>query len=237
MRTKTLIIAAAALAAGVLACSATTYSLNIVGYANVTFPGGFAYSMVVAPFQTGTNTPEALIPNMHVGDNVFIWTPGVGYTVYNYAGIGGAGAGLNWYDPDFNGLASPVIQPGQAFFYQNGGATITNTFVGTVQLTNNTSIPGSFAYSLIGSTPPIGGSIDSTNFNMPFHVGDNLFIWTPGVGYTVYNYAGIDGGGVGMNWYDPDFNGLVGPTISVGQGFLYQNGAATVIWTNNITVQ
>ena len=36
MRTKTLLIAAAALAVGILASSAQTYSQNVVGYVNVT---------------------------------------------------------------------------------------------------------------------------------------------------------------------------------------------------------
>ena len=38
MRTKTLLIAAAALAAGILSSSAQTYSQNIVGYVNQVLP-------------------------------------------------------------------------------------------------------------------------------------------------------------------------------------------------------
>jgi hypothetical protein len=237
MKTKTLLIAAAALAVGVISSQAQVYSQNIVGYANVKMIGGNNYNLVVAPLRNSTNTPESLITGMNIGDNVFVWTPGVGYTIYNYAGVDGAGAGLNWYDPDFNGVASPVIAAGQAIFYQNSGATYTNVFVGDVQLTNSPTLAGGNNYNLIGTTPPIGGFIDSTNFNMNFNVGDNVFVWTPGVGYTIYNYAGVDGAGAGLNWYDPDFNGVVGPVISVGQGYFYQNSGPARTWTNNITVQ
>jgi len=231
---KTLLIAAAALAAGVISTQAQVYSQNIVGYVNQALPGGNALTCVTAPIGGITTNAESLFSSVSVGDNVYIWTGG-GYAIYNYAGVDGAGPGLNWYDPDFNGVASPQIKPGQALFFQNAGAAKTNTMVGNVQLTNTVSLLGGNALNFVGSTPPIGGLIDSTNFNLPLQVGDNVYIWTGG-GYAIYNYAGVDGAGAGLNWYDPDFNGVASPTVAVGQGFFYQNAGATRDWTNNVVV-
>ena len=239
MRTKTLLIAAAALAAGIMASSAQTYSANIVGYTTSVYPGGNNYSLVVPTVGVTNGPAESLFPCLQPGDNLLIWTPGVGYAIYSWAGVGQNGAGGNWYDPNLNPLSSPTLHAGQAVFYQNAqGQPETNTFAGTVQLTNTVTLPGGNNYSLVGMTPPVGGLIDSTNFNLPLQAGDNVLIWTPGVGYAIYSWAGVGQNGAGGNWYDPNLNPLSSPSVLVGQGFFYQNsqtGAET--WTNNITVQ
>src|SRR6516162_592977 len=67
---KTLLIAAAALAAGVISTQAQVYSQNIVGYCNVTLQGGGHYTLCASPFDdgkgnSGTNwlDPNGTIPN------------------------------------------------------------------------------------------------------------------------------------------------------------------------------
>ncbi len=61
MRTKTLLIAAAALAAAVTSSQAqsTVYSQNIVGYVNQVLPGAGVFTSVVAPLQGTTNAADA----------------------------------------------------------------------------------------------------------------------------------------------------------------------------------
>jgi hypothetical protein len=139
MRTKTLLIAAAALAAGVLSTQAQpVYSQNVVGYVNQVIPGNGAQSLLVNPLQGTTNDAEQIITSLQGGENILLWTGG-GYQVFNYnAGLKAQGYPSDWIDgggatipgniPDpANGVTwvpNPQISVGQAVFYQNpNGAT------------------------------------------------------------------------------------------------------------------
>jgi len=232
---KTLLIAAAALAAGVISSQAQVYSQNIVGYVNVTLPGGNVYSQITAPIG-GTNTVEAAIPAIQVGDNVFIWT-GLGYNALTYFGANWDGLGHAWADGNGNAQPSPVLNPGQAFFYQNGqGAAETNTFVGNVVLTNSIVIPGGNVYTMLASTAPVADTLDGTNLALPFQIGDNVFIWT-GLGYNALTYFGANWDGLGHSFADGNGNAQPSPVIQVGQGFFYQNGqGAAEVWNQNVVV-
>ena len=137
---------------------AQTYSQNIVGYVNTAIPPG--YTMLVAPVSPNTtNNAEAVLPCLSSGDQLLVWTGG-GYAIEYFNGPG------DWYDGNFNPISQPVLLPGQGFYYyQNTGLLKTNTFVGTVQLTNTVALAA--GYGLVGSTAPVSGSIESTNFNIP----------------------------------------------------------------------
>ncbi len=230
---KTLLIAAAALAAGMLSVQAQSnvYSQNIVGYVNKVLPAG--YSQVAIPVG-GSNTVETAIPAIQPGDNVFIWTGG-GYDVRSYLGVNWDGNGHSWADENFNGVASPVLSPGQAVFYQNGqGVNQTNTFVGSVVLSNTVTLHA--GYSMIASTAPIAAKLDSASFSLPLQPGDNVFIWNGG-GYTTLSYLGVDWDGNGHSWADENFNGVDSPIVQPGQGFYYQNGQGSdEIWHQNVIV-
>ncbi len=60
---KTLLIAAAALVAGVVSSEAQVYSANIVGYVNVTCPAG-AQVLVSNPLDDGTNQANDLLSHI-----------------------------------------------------------------------------------------------------------------------------------------------------------------------------
>jgi len=233
---KTLLIAAAALAAGVISTQAQVYSQNIVGYVNTVLPGNNNYSLITCPVG-GTNAAETALSCVQVGDTIFVWTGG-GYNVLTYFGPNWDGNGHNWADGNGNGQASPVLSPGQAIFYQNGqGVAETNTFVGNVILTNSIVIPGNNNYSLIASTAPVADVIDGTNFALPFQVGDTVFLWTGG-GYNVLTYFGPNWDGLGHNFADGNGNGQPSPVVPVGQGFFYQNGQGTSeTWNQNFIIQ
>src|ERR1035437_3394571 len=120
MRTKTLLIAVAALAAGILASSAQTYSQNIVGYANVVLAGNGAFTLLANPFDDGngnqsTNLLNAALPKK---SQVLTWN----------------GASFNIIQKTATGWPSSVsLPPGIGFFVLNGGPgapDLTNTFVG-----------------------------------------------------------------------------------------------------------
>src|SRR5260221_9081476 len=135
MRTKTLLMALAALSAGVLYSNAQpVYSANIVGYANNVIPNG--YTMLVSPLQaSSTNNAEQVLTCLQVGDQLLFWN-GSGYSIKLYGGPG------QWFDGvTFNPINAPSLPMGTAFFYQNNQSVAeTNTSVGTVVLTNSIGI-------------------------------------------------------------------------------------------------
>jgi hypothetical protein len=231
---KTLLMAAAALAAGIITSQAQpVYSQNIVGYVNTTLPVG--YSLITVPLNaaaSGNTVPATNVLNaLQSSDAVIIWN-GSGYSTYTYVAFG---PGQAWLYPDgsFSDV-SPNLSIGQGFFYQNGqGAPETNTFTGTVVTTNQQSLV--VGYSLVASSAPVGGLLDSTNFSLPFQSGDAVIIWN-GSGYSTYTYFAA---GPGQTWQYP--NGSfsdIAPSINAAQGFFYQNGqGAAEIWTQNLIVQ
>lgn len=230
MRTKTLLIAAAALAAGVLTSSAQTYSQNVVGYVNQVFPSG-VYTVVTPPLQaTSTNAPEDILPALQTGDSVLYWN-GTSFQTYTFFSPG------QWLYPDGSTVGpAPNIPVGTAFFYLNGQASPeTNTFTGTVVL-NNTNSPVTLAsgvYAFVGSTPPIGvSSLEDTNLNLPLQAGDAVLTWN-GVSYQTYTFFGPG------QWLYPDGSTIgASPALQVGQGFLYLNGqSGNETWTQNLILQ
>jgi hypothetical protein len=182
----------------------------------------------------GTNAAENALTAVQSGDNIFIWTGG-GYNIVTYIGPNWDGAGHAWADQNSAGIASPVLVPGQAIFYQNGQSSPeTNTFVGNVVLSNSVALPGNNNFSLVGSTPPIGDTLDGTNLALPFQSGDNVFLWTGG-GYNIVTYIGPNWDGAGHAFADQNSVGIASPTVSVGQGFFYQNGQGTSeTWNQNL---
>jgi hypothetical protein len=224
MRTKTLLVAAAALAAGVITSQAQVYSQNIVGYVNTTLPAS-VYTLIDNPVDAGTNNAESVLTALQSSDTILFWT-GSTYASYQYIAPG------LWVYPDGSTGVAPNVPVGTGFFYLNGqGGPETNTFVGSVVLTNTVSFPASI-YTLVGSTPPIGvSSLEDTNLNLPLQSSDTVLFWT---GSTYASYQFIAPG----LWVYPDGTTGVAPGLNVGQGFFYLNGQGSAeTWTNDVTVQ
>lgn len=228
MRTKTLLLAAAAIAAGVISSQAQSnvYSANVVGYYHITVPGSqFAMIANQLPVNGTDNDINNVLTNgVADGSVLFIWG-GTGYTPYTYF------LGFGWYDADFN-LVSLPLAPGKGAFFQNGdSAQATITFVGQVPQGSftNTVASGFDVYS-IPST--ISTNLDSTLVNFPANDGDVYFQWNKATQafnnpYTFY---------VGFGWFDADFN-QVYPAPQVGEGFFLQHSGASSPWIMNFTVQ
>jgi hypothetical protein len=130
MRTKTLLVAAAMLAAGAATSMAQSnvYSLNVVGYVNQTLPSGF--TMIANPLNTSSNTLNGLLTSLPPGSQVLKWNG----TAFNVRTKFGA-----TFIPD------DTLNPGEGAFV-NIGAALTNTWVGEVlqgSLTN--AIPSGFS--------------------------------------------------------------------------------------------
>ena len=229
---KTLLIAAAALAAGIISTQASSvYSQNVVGYANQALLGGLNMVLpAVSASGTNTSSAEAVFPCLKTGDQLYLFrSDGSGFDIAYF------NATNDWYDPN-NGYASipvPQLTMGHALYYDNESGSIeTNTYTGSVIFSNTVPLLGGL--TLVGSSPAIGGSIESTNVGLPFQTGDQVYLWKPdasGFNVAYYNAPG--------DWYDPN-NGYASipvPQITVGVGFYYDNESGhSTNWVQNMAI-
>src|SRR5690348_445273 len=185
MRTKILLVAAAAMAAGTIASNAQVYSANVVGYANVVLAGNGQFTLVANPFDDGngnqiTNLMNSALPN---GSQVLTWDPVTQFTTFQKGGTAHV-----W-------LSNTNLPPGIGFFVRNGNVgsgapTVTNTFVGSVIVNRGASVTNQVAvgYNLEGSPIPYAGNLaiatqtgGDTNMNFGASVGNGsqILTWDP----------------------------------------------------------
>ena len=213
---KTLLIAAAALAASVISSQAQVYSQNIVGYVNTIVHPGF--NLINNPFNATNNQLSTILPPVEASQ-VLIWNGVNGYTTANFdTGV--------WVDDGSNPF-NPTINPGVGFFYF-APASNTVTFVGTVAANvggtaTNTVLSG---FRLLGSRIPYGGAATNASLNLPQQEAAQLLKWNGANGYNTFT---IDTG----VWVDDGSNPSV-PNINVGEGFFYFSPAASTNWVQNL---
>lgn len=169
MRTRTLFLAAAALAAGLATSSAQVYSQNVVGYMNVSTPIGF--SLIANQLNSTNNTVASLIPNAPDGSIIYKFVNGA-LVANNRLGT--------W------GVPTMTLNPGEGAIFFNPGPASTLTFVGEVlQGTLTTPLPAGF--QIISSQVPQAGLIN-TDLGMP--TGNNGDILYKGGTFTPINFLG-----------------------------------------------
>jgi hypothetical protein len=271
MRTKTLALCAAALAASALTTMAQSnvYSLNIVGYANIRIGGG--NDVFNNPFDLdGVNNADKVLNHAAIADGggnpgldaftVSTWN-GVSFnSVYfeqDFTSANTGGAVTNGWATDGGGSAQgipPNLPPGKAFFINNGGPVVTNTFVGNVVPspggTNSYTVGGGNQF--IGSRLPVAGLLNSAAFQMPIAAladgGGNpgldaftISTWN-GVSFSsVYyeqDFTSANTGGAVTNGWATDGGGSaqgIVPNIKIGQGFFINNGGPTTVWGQTLT--
>jgi hypothetical protein len=233
MRTKTL-LGLAVLAAGAATSMAQSnvYSLNIVGYVNVSMPAG--NGIYANPLTKGTNGADEIFSysgqTLPDGSYVNVWNGG-GFTPYYYEN----GVSPTGWAKDSGGTGpfnAPVLPPGIGFFL-NPGVAFTNTFTGDVLpapgTTNTVTIPP--GNQLLASRLPVGGSVTNAAWNFPMPDGLYVSKWNGGGFNTSYHEAGVsptdwaaDSGGSPP--YTP-------PSFNVGEGFFY-NAPSTVQWSQSL---
>lgn len=223
MRTKTLICAAALLAAGVATSMAQSnvYSLNVVGYVNVPTTGGGFFNMMANPLNNANNGITNLFSSAQDGDQIYRWSvvaQDLSPTVYTYSSF------LGKWDGNF------VLNAGEGIFYLNAGSNKTNTFVGDViQGSYTNSIVGSGSFNAIGSSVPLGGSFTNSIVGLPVSDGDQVYTWlTPAqdLAPAVATYSTFLG-----KW---DNTAIV---VDPGIGFFYLGAGGNKVWVRNFTVQ
>ena len=241
---KTLLIAAAALAAGVITSQAQVYSQNIVGYVNQPLPLGFVN--VANPLDASdasgiNNSITNIIPvfsGNYDGDGLYVWN-GTSYKQYTIdsgqsTGVGNAA--------DTAAVTPPTVNPGIAIFIQNTAGALTNTFTGAVHAdgaatgslavgTTTNFIPLNFSF--VASKLPIGGgissvlglpadgSLDGSGIYIPNIVGGQVLGF---VQYTVDSGQSTGFGNAADTASAPE------PVVPVGAGFFIQNTAGALNW-------
>jgi hypothetical protein len=256
MRTKALLIAAAAMAVGVVSSKAQVYSQNIVGYVNNPVPAG--WSIQSAPFDAANgDSITNLVNNAPTsgpgtgpldGSYLYVWT-GSSFTTYTFdstqpTGIADAA--------DLNPLPGPILPPGTSFFIDNLTGATTNTYVGTVHIGSGT-YPGT-STNLIASTTlnalvspviPVAGGVSSvaglTNVLSAGPGTGNLdgeYLLFPVItggaihGYTTYTIDSTQPTGFADA---ADLNPEPEPQVPVGGGFFFNNVLnTTVTWIQSL---
>lgn len=162
MKTKSLVLAAAALSVGLLSASAegNVYSVNIVGYVNTPCKTS-GLTLVGNPLDNGQgNIVTNLFASLPMLSAIQVWN-GAGYTTCtrNPSSV--------WSTNAF----TTVVPPGSGCFVKLGTTPFTNTFVGTVQTSPASRSFPSNSLALVCSPLPIGGVLIS---DPTFALGDTL---------------------------------------------------------------
>jgi hypothetical protein len=233
---KTLLIAAAALAASVISSQAQVYSQNIVGYVNLPVPIGYvnvANPLDAAGGNSITNAMPILLSGGLDGSFISIWN-GHGFTSYAVDHTLGGIA-----DPsDTFAVTPPIVNPGTAFYIQNTTiASNTVTFVGTVHVDGagaSTNVVGvstnvltsNPATAFYASAIPVGGGLGTALGLVPSTALNGDFVNVPIItGGNIHGFttAQIDTT-VGSGWADAsDSFAVPEPIVPVATGFFFQN--------------
>jgi hypothetical protein len=216
LKINTLLIAAAALAAGIISSRAQpVFPQNIVGYVNVPQTlniDDFALPLDLPAGNAATNVFQNVYnPSLGFGplggDLLYLWN-GTTFVEYVFDSLKATGFGtrddLNSPNPG-PGVPGPTLSPGQAVFIDNVNLPYTNTIVGTVHVdvaatgpqvvgTTTNIIPLNLQF--ISSKLPVAGGISSvlnmTNIYDPaqgFGPLDGNIVYVPNIapgGFTGY---------------------------------------------------
>lgn len=256
---KTLLIAVAALAAGIISVEAQVYSQNIVGYYNVTVPKN-GFSLVANQLNLdNTNGISSIFgsglvsdPNFGNNTQIFLWDSGTQqYQILYYLNAAdAAGDGLGsagFYDSGGQFYNNPLPPGGAAFLFNNANSSsnLTVTVMGTVpQQTNVYAIHQ--GYNLFSIAAPVSTNLVSPLIQFDgtsdpnFGFNDQILLWDAGTQqYQILYYlnaADAAGDGLGSaGFYDS--GGTYYPVApSVGTGFfIYHQVAGTEYWTNSLS--
>lgn len=203
---------------------AQVYSVNAVGYVNLSLPAGF--SIIANPLNNGENKLSAVIPTAPEGATLFKFTGG-GFD---------NDPPIYFSSPEFTGwfqsasdVANYTLKPGEGVFISLPSAQ-TMTFVGEVpQGTLTTAVPTGF--SLVSSQVPQASDLTTLGFS-PVD-GDTVYQWLRASQSYDPNPPAY--------FVSPEFTGwfpgeAVGPTIGVGEGFFVSRIGAAGNWTRTFSV-
>jgi hypothetical protein len=196
---------------------AQVYSVNAVGYVNVSLAPGF--NLVANQFTASSYAVSNILVSAPLGATVFVFVNN------NYQ--------TSILDEFGSGWSNPMLQLplGGGFFIQNPGGATTLTMVGEVpQGTLTTSIPA--GYSIRSSQVPQMGTV--ADLGLVAGGGDVIFRFSA----TTQNYSQFVNDEFGSGWSSPTgspVDPVEGPTVNVGEAFWY-NAVAPLSWARTFTV-
>ena len=197
MRTQ-LILTTAALGLASLGASAQVYSVNAVGYINLSLPAGNKLVLVANQLNNGDNKLATVIPTAAEGTLVYTYAQASGFSTDGFE-FGAWGA-------------NPAIGPGVGFFASSPTAA-TITLVGEVpQGTLSTALLSGL--NLVSSQVPQAGKLEAD------------LKYTPAEGDIVYQWDSATQSYKSANGYEFGSWGSGDPSIAVGEGFFLSKAAA-----------
>lgn len=220
MRTKTLILSAMIGVAGIASSFAqNVYSVNVVGYINLTLTANF--TMVANQLDNlNNNLVVDLIPDPPVGTVVSKYTGGGGYANLTRIKIGTNPA--SW-----QGATTMTLAPGEGVFIKKPTSvtSMTLTFVGEVQQ-GDLSNPVAAGFDIYGCQVPQAGLLQTLHGYAP-EVGDVVSKYLPAGGYANLSYVKI--GTQAPKWLPNE------PDIAIGEAFWIKS-VSTKPWTRTFHV-
>jgi hypothetical protein len=226
MRTKTLLAAAAMMAAGLASSLAQSnvYSLNVVGYVNRVIPGPGKYSMLANPLNSTSNTLGGLLTgSLPVGAQVLVFNSAtVDYDTYTRVAFG-----TGWSPPAGSAVD---LSPGKGVLIltPGTGGDVTNTFVGEV-LQGSLSHAIGTGYTFLGNKVPDTGTVTALGLTPVLSTGNQI----GQMNVAIQDFDVSTRTGFPPFWSGP--NGV--PTINVADGFYISSSSAPTNWVRNFTVQ
>jgi hypothetical protein len=215
MRTKTLLLTAALGIASVASSMAQVYSVNIVGYVNLTVPRGF--SMIADQLKNAPdNKITTVIPTPLENTEVYKFVGG-SYKLLSY--LGGA-----WESEDAANL-DLTLGKGEGVFI-NSPALTTLTFVGEVY-TGLVDVSVARNFSIVSSGIPQTGKLQ-TNLGFTPVENDEVYKWN-GSSFNLYSYLGGAWESEAADGPEPGF--LVGESF-----FVNSAGPAGRLWSRTFVV-
>jgi hypothetical protein len=213
MRTKTLLLTAALGLAGIASSMAQVYSVNAVGYVNVTTPisaNPSTFLLAGNPLNGTNNALTTILPTAPEGTRIYLFRAGT-FEIKEYS--------FGAWDAD------TTINPGEGFFVEFPTGTpspATLTFVGEVPQGTlvNTLPPG---FSLRSSIVPQAGAITAV-LGLTATEGDRVYQFDRATqSYDISEFS--------FGAWDAE------PNVQVAEGFWYENvSGAPITWSRTFNV-
>lgn len=211
---------------------AQVYSVNAVGYVNLTLEKGF--NLIANQLnRTPDNKLDTLLQGVPVESQVFKFNNGLYKAdIYDSA---------NWLDAETGDPSTTTVNPGEGFYFYNA----------------STASPGQITVTLVGEVPQgnVGYSLPENRFHLVSSKVPQAIALTPANGFpdrlealyqtynaltqgydtSLINDGGPGAGGIG--WQNSETGAPATPTPAVGQGFfIYVPAGGPLVWTRTFSV-
>jgi hypothetical protein len=223
MRTKTLLITAALSLVGAATSMAQVYSVNAVGYINLTMRPGF--NLVANQLnKTPANSLTAVLTGLAPESQVLKFVNN-NYDIEYFDGSA-------WVEQDFITPGNMTVSPGEGFFvFNSGSANATVTLVGEVPQGPALTVSLPPGFGLVSSIVPQAIALSPAN-GFPNVLEMQYLVFNSAT--QNYDQPLLNDG---TGWITSEGVPMPAPTPAVGQGFFIFNPNATpVAWTRSFSV-